>query len=508
LKRSAEEGAIAVLREAFDYPFSRLDPFGAHIDPPAVAIYETVLAKGPDRAAHPYLAAGWDVSADRKTWRIRIRPGLRFHSGAPCDAEAVAGALDRLRWGFYQPRRQLWYWDAVDRVEVAGDALLFTLHHPSIDFPSLLWGTHTAICNQALRDENPAAFGTTVADGTGPFRLERWSPQTVVATRWAQYPGAPAAFLKSRGPARVERIEWTAICDEHERLEALLRGDVHCIHGPPPSEVARLQADSRFFVRSYPQASNVYLALNWEHTDLGFDDHRIRQAISLAIDRPGLVDAAMAGRGTPTWGPLPPGDPYYERAVDQHGVTDPTRATDLLEGAGWRRESAGGVRTRGGARLAFECVIQDDDVHRRVATAVREDLLRIGVDLQLRPLLPFEAFYRAIQQGPASFINKWLWQDGMDAIIGFSASWVRPFPNAQGSSIPELDAAYRSWVRAETEAQLRAAAARAQQVAADRLPYVPLLTPDDLWAWDRRLHDWEPVAANLYPFYHSTWIED
>jgi ABC-type transport system substrate-binding protein len=63
-------------------------------------------------------------------------------------------------------------------------------------------------------------------------------------------------------------------------------------------------------------------------------------------------------------------------------------------------------------------------------------------------------------------------------------------------------------VRAETEAQLRAAAARAQQVAADRLPYIPLLTPDDLWAWDRRLHDWEPAAASLYPFYHSAWIED
>ena len=45
-----------ILHEGFDYPFSRLDPFGDHIDPPSVAIYETVVVKGPDGEAHPALA--------------------------------------------------------------------------------------------------------------------------------------------------------------------------------------------------------------------------------------------------------------------------------------------------------------------------------------------------------------------------------------------------------------------------------------------------------------------
>jgi peptide/nickel transport system substrate-binding protein len=413
-----------------------------------------------------------------------------------------------LRWGFYAPRRQLWYWDAVDHVEVTGDLLVFRLHHPSIDFPSLLWGTHTAICNQALRERDLEAFGSKVADGTGPLRLRAWSPHHIVAERWADYPGAPAPFLRSNGPARVDRIEWLSIPSERDRLEALERGEVHCIHGPVASEFARLEADPRFQVRAFPQGSNFYLGLNWERRDLGFDDHRVRQAISLAVDRRRLVDDAMAGRGQPTWGPIPPGDPYYDPAVDQHPNTDPARAAALLDAAGWQRGGPDGVRGRAGVRLAFSCVIQDDDVHRRVATGVREQLAHVGVALELFPVAPFQDFYAAMQANPASFINKWLWQDGMDAIIGFSASWVRPFPNAQGSAIPELDEAFHSWVRAETDEQLRAAASRAQHVAAERLPYIPLLTPDDLWAWDRRVHGWEPSPANLYPFYHSTWIED
>jgi len=485
-----------------------LDPFAAHIDPPAVAVYETVMAKGPDRLPSPYLAAGWDVSHGQKVWRIRIRPGLRFHSGAACDPEAISYALDRLRWGFYEPRRQLWYWDAVDQVEVIDDTLIFRLHHPSIDFPSLLWGMHTAICNQALRDRDPEAFGVTVADGTGPFRLRSWSPQHVVTERWPGYPGAPTPFLNSQGAARFDRIEWISIPNERERLEALERGDVHCIHGPVAAEVDRLKADPRIQVRTYGQGSNFYLALNWERREFGFDDHRVRQAISLAIDRDKLVQAAVAGRGQPTWGPISAGDPYYDPMVDHGRAADPARASALLESAGWRRQGPDGLRHRAGVRLAFVCVIQDDDVHRRVAAGVRDNLARVGVALELRPVPPFQRFYAAIQQSPPSFINKWLWQDGMDAIIGFSASWGRPFPNAQAAAIPELDDAFRSWLRAESEEELRAAASRAQKLAAERLPYIPLLTPDDLWAWDRRVHGWDPAPANLYPFYHSAWIED
>ena len=124
-----------------------------------------------------------------------------------------------------------------------------------------------------------------------------------------------------------------------------------------------------------------------------------------------------------------------------------------------------------------------------------------------RPVEPFKEFYSAVEAGPASFINKWLWQDGMDALIGFSASWCRPFPNAQKSSVPELDAAYHAWVRAISHQEMKEAASRAQHMVADRLPYVPLLTPDDVWVVDRRVHGYQPHPATLYPFYHSVWIE-
>lgn len=497
---------LSVLREGFDYPLSRLDPFGAHIDPPSVALYETIVVKGPDGTAQPGLAESWQISRDGLEWRFRLRPDAPFHSGAPCDADAVVAALDPLRYDHFSPRRQLWYWDPVDTVRAEEtDTVVFTLHHPYVRLPSLLWGTHTAIYNQTLRSQEPERFGYELADGTGPFRFVSWSKERVVLERWADYPGSAAPFLATGGPARLDRIEWTMLLDPAERVAALDRGDVDCIHGPRYADVPRLEADSRFRVVRFSQAANAYLALNWQRTDLGFDDVRVRRAISAAIDRPRLVEDALLGYGVPTFGPLSPGGEFYDPAVESGRGHDPAAAGRLLDEAGWQL-GADGIRSKGEERLSFECVIQDDAIHQQIAIGLRDQLRSVGIVLDLRPILTFSGFYQTVASGPASFINKWLWQDPVDAAIGFTASWGRPFPNWQHAAIPRLDDAYRAWLQAETLESLQAAATQAQLIVADELPYIPLLVPQDVWVHSTRVTGWEPAQAILYPFYHRTEV--
>jgi len=494
------------LREAFDYEFSRLDPSGAHIDPPSVAIYETLMVKGPDWQPHPMLAKSWQVSEDRLTWRVLLRPGLRFHSGAPCDAQAVVRAFDFLRWHLAE-EGQLWYWDPVDKVSADGnETLVFKLHYPYSRLPALLWGTHTAVFNEALRAEQTNRFGFTIADGTGPFKLASWSRGRVVAERWSGYAGLPAPFMEQNGPARLDGVEWISILDERERLEALERGEVHCLHGPPLDAVDGLREAGRFEVIEYPQASNAYLALNWDYRAFGFDDVRVRRAFSLGIDRAKLVQDALHGHGSATLGPVPPGDEYYDAAVDAESGYDPAQAARLLELVGWQIGNDG-VRQHNGRSLAFVCVCQDDGVQRRIAKGARDQLAKLGVRLELRFVKPFEDFYAEVARGPASFISKWLWQDPIDALIGFCATRGQPFPNWQKASVASLDRAFAVWLRADTKDELRAAASAVQREVADKLPYIPLLTPNDVWVHSRQLHGWRPYPANLYPFYQDVWLD-
>lgn len=494
-----------VLREAFEYEFSRLDPSGAHIDPVSAAVYETLIVKTSDHGPQPVLADRWDVSPDRLTWRLELRPGVHFHSGAKCDADAVVSAFNYLR---YHVDGELWYWDPVEEVYSDGpETLIFKLRFPYSRLPSLLWGYHSAIYNEALRSSNEDSFGYSLADGTGPFRLVSWSSKRIRVERWTEYKGIKVSFLKNKGPALIDSIEWTSILDNKNRLEALENGDVHCIHTPPFAEIERLNSDPRFSVVEYPQQSNVYLALNWKRDDLGFDKLEIRKSLSLGIDRSALVKGVLGGHGKITFGPIPPGDEFYDERVDTEKCHDLLRATGLLEKAGWR-PGTDGIRERNGKKLSFECLCQDDEVLQNISYAVKNQLSRLGIEIKLKFEKTFKDFYNACDKGPDSFISKWLWQDPMDAIIGFTSTRGQPSPNWQHASISELDASYRRWLEAETKEDLRKAAFDVQKIAAEKLPYIPLLTPNDIWVFTKKLRGFEPFCASLYPFYQDVTIEE
>ena len=97
------------------------------------------------------------------------------------------------------------------------------------------------------------------------------------------------------------------------------------------------------------------------------------------------------------------------------------------------------------------CVCQDDAVLLPLAEAVRRQLRRVGVVLELEPVIPFAPFYEAAMAGPPATIAKWLWPDPIDALIGFTATRAVGMENWQNASIPALDAAYDGWLRAPAD---------------------------------------------------------
>jgi ABC-type transport system substrate-binding protein len=66
---------------------------------------------------------------------------------------------------------------------------------------------------------------------------------------------------------------------------------------------------------------------------------------------------------------------------------------------------------------------------------------------------------------------------------------------------------FRAWLRAGSQEELGAAAAAVQKVFAEELPFIPLATPNDVWAHSPRVHNWRPYAANLYPYYQDVHLE-
>src|SRR5690606_26597734 len=134
------------------------------------------------------------------------------------------------------------------------------------------------------------------------------------------YRGVPTGLVSNgAGAAHLEQLEWVTALDPEERVSLLRDGRVDCLHAPPVETLIELEADGRFEVLSVPQSSNIYFALNWSRRELGFFDKRVREAISLCIDRQALVDDLLLGRGSATYGPVPPGAEFYDDAADRSG---------------------------------------------------------------------------------------------------------------------------------------------------------------------------------------------
>lgn len=493
--------SAGLLREGFEYLFSPVDPVaGAHIDPPSGAICETLMTKAPDGTALPCLAEAWEVSADGLEWRFRLRPGLRFHSGAPCDAAAVVAALERCRWGDARTR-QLQYFDPVDRIDSRGAHLVvIRALHPTTRILPMLWGTHCTIFNEAARSRiGPGLYGRVMADATGPYRLADWTDTRVIAE--------PADTWTGQTAHGLARIEWLAIREEGARLAALIDGKVDCLNALPASAVATLADDRRLRCEVTPQSSNVYLALNWRRRDLGFDRTEVRRALSLAIDRAGMVRDVLHGQGCATWGPVPPGAEFHDPAAGAEGRHDPDRAERLLDAAGWPR-GEDGIRRRDGRALAFDCAVQDDSVLFASAERLCADLARIGVVVRLAPVTPFAPFYARLGEGPDAFVSKWLWPDPIDALAGFCSTASQPRSNWQHASVPALDRAFSRFREPPDRAATTAAAREVQRLIAEELPLVPLFTPHEIRAAHHRIAGLKAGPQDLYSSYLDVRIGD
>ena len=479
--------------EIFEYRFTRLDPVGgAHIDPPSVAVYETLVVKGPGDQALPGLATSWSVSQDQLTWRLRLRRGARFHSGAVCDAVAVEEALERCRWGDGLTR-QIWYWDPVDRVSVVDETTIdIRLHYPYPRLPTLLWGAHTAICNARRRAELGDDFGRTEADGTGAYRMVSFTPDMVVAER-ADTPGPAAA-----GP-RV--LRWQAGPTDGERHEALRDRAVSIVRAVEPGWLAGIDG---WRYLEQPEISQFYLALNFEDP-LGFGQLDLRRAIEAFVDRDALVRAAFDGRGDGRRSPVPAGD-KFAAAFDPASMLPLTEAAaeSILARLGFRRNDRG-VQERDGRELRFSCVTQDAEPFRRLTSELAHQLHRAGIEIEFRYYEPFEAFYAACEQHPPGILSKWLWQDAIEAVMGFSRSdcAVDGGGNWQSSRLPAVDASFDRYLRATSTDELNDASRNVQELFMRELPYIPLCSPAETYAVAPEITGFSLVPNTLYPLYNQ-----
>jgi len=287
-------------------------------------VFETLTKIGADGRVSPLLASSWEVSPDLKTYTFRLRPGLRFHNGEPCDAAAVKYSFERAAGEKSANKDKRVFANIALLATPAPDTLVIGLKSIEPDFLFLL-GQATAI----IVEPKSAAGNATQPVGTGPYQLAQWARGASLTLKaWPGYRNNNNA-----GAVALKRVQFRFISEPAAQVAALLSGDVDVF---PRVAAARSLAQfkaqpQRYQVLVGASRAKTILAIN--HRKKPLDDVRVRRAIALAIDRQAVIEAAADGYGVPIGSHYVPGALGY---VDTTAINpyDPERARALLKEAG------------------------------------------------------------------------------------------------------------------------------------------------------------------------------
>jgi peptide/nickel transport system substrate-binding protein len=310
-------------------------------------------------AVQPNLAQSWDISEDGLTYTFHLHDGVKFHDGTPLTADVVKFSLDRTTApDSTNGQKQLFA--AIDKVEAVDPLTVkVTLKHPQGDFLyDLGWGDAEIVA------PNTAASNATHPVGTGPFRFLDWVK------------GDHIDIEKDPGywgtPARLDKATFKFINDPTAAFAAMMAGDVDAFPNfPAPETLSQFKSDPRFAVVVGTTEGETVLAMN--NGKKPFNDLKVRQAMSYAIDRKAIIDGAMFGYGTPIGSHYSPADPGYVDLTGEYPY-DPAKAKDLLKEAGYAD----------GLKVTLK--LPPPSYARRGGEIIAQQLKAVGVDAEIVPI--------------------------------------------------------------------------------------------------------------------------
>jgi peptide/nickel transport system substrate-binding protein len=353
-------------------------------------IFDTLVGQDERQRMVPALALSWKP-VDETTWEFKLRPGVKFHDGAPLTPDDVIFSIDRAdkvpnspgSFGIYT--KEIAEMAAVDdltlRIKTKGPYPLLAEDLSAI----------AIISKKAGRGKGTSDYNSGAATiGTGPFKFVEFVPgNRIVLERNDAYWGKKPAWARV-----VER----PMPNAPARIAALLAGDVDLIEDVPTPEVASLKKSDKANVVQGISSRVIYLHMDSNRDQSPFvagkdgkpldknplKDARVRTAISKAINRQAIVDRIMEGVAVPAGQLLPDGFFGVSPRIKVPAY-DPEGAKKLLAEAGWPQ---GFQVTLHGPNNRY---INDE----KIEQAVAQMLSRIGIDTKVEAMPQAMFFSRA-----------------------------------------------------------------------------------------------------------------
>jgi peptide/nickel transport system substrate-binding protein len=332
---------------------------------------------------------------------------------------------------------------------------------------------------------------------SGAFVLRQWETgQRVVLEAAPQ--------CAKRPTAQVDRIVFEVVPHRERRIARLASGELDYVAELTPREAERLANAAGIRVRPYPHRRYEYVAWNVEHPL--FERREARRAMTLAIDRPALVETLWNGWATVATGPIPT-DSWAAHPDLEPWPYDPRRARELLGEMEWTDSDGDGTLDRSGQRFSFELAANADNPLRvDQALMIQDQLRRICVEARV-VTLDFKTLVERLDNHTfEAALGAWDVDTSLDLSYAFHSSSIEDGYNSGGYREPEVDRLIAEGRTLSDPAELRARLHRLQELLHRDQPYTFLSEPLGLDAHNRRLLGADPSALGSFATLPRWWL--
>lgn len=335
------------------YVFSRLQ------------VAETLVTTDKEGKLAPGLAESWTVSDDGRIWRFPIRQNAVFHDGSKVTAEAATESLRRAVAGMGVLSQA-----PIAEISSDGGAVVIRLDEPFSALPAYLVHFSTIILAPSSYD---AAGKITHIVGSGPYKIKALTPPQKLEledskTWWGGKPG-------------IGEVTYLAVGQGETRALMAESGEADLVFSMLPVSVDRLKANPKLDVRIATIPRTRILKVN--AASPFFDTVEERQAISLAIDRPGITKVILRNPQLAATQLFPPAMPGWYVSDLEPLTRDLAKAKELLAKAGWKPGSDG-ILEQDGKRFSVTLLTYASWPELPpIATAIQAQLRQVGIDAKV-----------------------------------------------------------------------------------------------------------------------------
>lgn len=354
--------------------------------------FECLLIVDQDGKLAPGQAESWETSEDGLTWTFHLREGLKWSDGTPLTAndfvyswKRVCDPMVAAPYAETVLSMVAGYEDAIggnlDALQVVAQddlTLVVTLNAPCSYFGSLAAFATLSPVQQGTVEANGDAWATAPETyvSNGPFYMTEWVPGShILFSKNPNYWNADAI--------KLDGIQFALIEDSNAAYSAYQTGEVLMIKDVPTEEIPSLEGNADFFVD--PIIGTYYISLNLNRD--AFKDAKVRQALSLAIDRDYVANTLMQGTYSPASNFMGPGwidtdgAPFIDKANGGAPYIDTADFEGNLEKAKALLEEAGYPNGEGFPAISY--TTNDAGYHKVVAEYLQQAWAELGIDLQV-----------------------------------------------------------------------------------------------------------------------------